>query len=668
MVRILLVDEQKVIREGLKVLLESEADIEIVGAVSNGYAAIGKIEETNPDILFISVKLSEIEGLDVTAIIRNKYPQVKVILFSDKVNEKHLIQALEMGIKGYLLKDTPLKEMVEAIYAVNKGFTHIANTAYEAVIPQIAENLSKLQIEKPDLVLSEIPLNLEASQGKNNPDPENIKSTATQPQANNFSNGEINTVGELQPSETNSEQLFLASANSATATEYSLSPQTEIPPNNRLNRYFSLISLASLGLLAISIGVLSVIFSQRSPEVVIENAIINGKTIPVNSPFKGRLTKVNYVKGASVTEDSIIATIEPLFGERYQPATNQLQEQIELKKQQQIVAQQSLDFLESSLQTLEQELINSSPRQLDTILKSIHLNQIKYQETALKTAKIREDSAKSNYENLQQIYQQKRIEQAQLDSAKNSWDLAKLAIEEISENLANARQEYQLIEEQLAGNKQQENTQVSQKIAGLKQQINSQETSLNLIQTELNNLQNKLIQAIAQATEDRSTAIKSPIAGTIHSQKYQPGEIVESSQPIATIIDCNNLWVEATVDPQITTKINTQEPVLVTIAERNLSLEGKISLIESLNSNQPETEQSSINRAITAQIPPSLTNGNYSRIVVSVPSSVELVNEQQFCSVGQTAQLSFGKEAESLIGQSKSNWLSKILVSKELNK
>ena len=109
MVRILLVDEQKVIREGLRVLLESESDLEIVAAVGNGYAAITKIDETNPDILFISMRLSEIEGLDVLAIIRKKYPQVKIVVFSDGTNEQHLIQSLEMGIKGYLLKDTPME-------------------------------------------------------------------------------------------------------------------------------------------------------------------------------------------------------------------------------------------------------------------------------------------------------------------------------------------------------------------------------------------------------------------------------------------------------------------------------------------------------------------------------------------------------------------------------
>jgi DNA-binding NarL/FixJ family response regulator/multidrug resistance efflux pump len=651
MVRILLVDEQKVIREGLKVLLESESDLEVVAAVGNGYAAIGKIEETLPDILFISVKLSETEGFDVTGIIRNKYPQVKIIVFSDRVNEQHLIQSLEMGVKGYLLKDTPFPEMVEAIYAVDKGFTHIANAAYETVIPQIAQNSSPLKIDKSEIVFSDTAKYRELSEQQS------IQSASTQPQSDTISSYDVKTAHESKSS-----QSFLMSANNEAETNFSLPLKEEITHNNGLNRYFSLISLASLGLLAISIGVMSVIFSQRSPQVVIENAVINGKTVSINSPVKGKLIQVNYVKGASVNENSVIATVEPFFGDRYKLMTNQLQEQIELKKQQQTVAQQSLDFLESSLQTLEQELVNSSPKQLDTLFKGLHFNQIKYQETALKTAQIREDSAKTNYKSLQQMSQKNQISQPQLNSAKNSWDLAKLAIEEITISLENSRQEYKMIEEQMMGNKQQQQNQISQKITGLKQQIDSQKTSLNLFQTELNNLQDKLIIAITEATEDRSLTIKSPISGSIYNQKYREGEVVENSQAIATIIDCDNLWVEATVKPEVTTKINAQEPVLVTIADRNLSLEGKISLIESLNSDQQKNNNSSINKAIATQIPPSLPEGNYSRVVVSVSNSVDLVNKQEFCSVGQIARLSFGKEPESLISKWQSSWLSKILA------
>ncbi|VEP13225.1 hypothetical protein H1P_190024 [Hyella patelloides LEGE 07179] len=659
MVRILLVDEQKVIREGLRVLLESEPDIEIVAAVDNGYAAISKIEEVNPNILFLSIKLSEIEGFDVVAIIRNKYPEVKVIIFSDGVNEQHLIQSLEMGVKGYLLKDTPLQEMVEAIHAVSKGDTHVANTAYENIIPQISQTLSELSTDESEIVFGE------ASEYQELPK-WGILDTPTTPQN---SSDTIANRAAIKPEVNSSE--FKPSPHLLMPVEDELEPPLSLPPEekeedsvekNGLNRYFSAISIASFGLLAISIGVMSVI-SQRSPQVVIENAVINGKTIPINSPIRGKLAKINYPQGASVNAESVVATIEPLLGDRYQPITTQLQEQIELKKQQETVARQSLSFLEVSLQSLEQESVNNPSGKVDTLIRSLHLNQIKYQETALKTAKLREDSAKINYENLQQMSEQNRLSEAQLNSAKNSWNLAKLAIEEITVNLESTRQEYELLKQEITGGKQQLKNQLSQKIARLKQQIENQQISVNLLQEELANLQNELVTAISQAAEIQSIPIKSPITGAVYTHQYSEGEIVESSEAIATIIDCNYLWIEATVNPEIVSKIDTQEPVTVTVADRNLSLTGKISLIESLSSHQQDSYNGSTQRAISTQIPPTVTAGNYSRVVVTVPSSVDLLSGQQYCSVGQTARLSFGEEhEESVVSRWQPQWLSKILT------
>lgn len=659
MVRILLVDEQKVIREGLRVLLESESEIEIVAAVNNGYAAISKIEEVSPDILFLSVKLSEIEGFDVVAIIRNKYPEVKVIIFSDGVNEQHLIQSLEMGVKGYLLKDTPLQEMVEAIHAVSKGYTHVANTAYENIIPQISQTLSELSTDESEIVFGEASEDQELPQW-------GILDTPTTPQ--NSSDALANRAAskpEVNSSEFKPSPHLLMPVEDESEQPLSLPPEEKeeaTAEKNGLNRYFSAITIASFGLLAISIGVMSVI-SQRSPQVVIENAVINGKTIPINSPIRGKLAKINYPKGASVNAESVVATIEPLLGDRYQPITTQLQEQIELKKQQETVARQSLSFLESSLQSLEQESVNNPSKKVDTLIRSLHLNQIKHQETALKTAKLREDSAKINYENLQQMYEQNRVSEAQLNSAKNSWNLAKLAIEEITINLESTRQEYELLKQEIAGGKQQFKNQLSQKNARLKQQIENQQISVNLLQQELANLQNDLVTAISQAAEIQSIPIKSPISGAVYTHQYSEGEIVDSSEAIATIIDCNYLWIEATVDPEIASKIDTQEPVTVTVADRNLSLTGKISLIESLSSHQQDPYNGSTQRAIATQIPPTVTAGNYSRVVVTVPSSVDLLSGQQYCSVGQTARLSFGEEQEeSIVSRWQPQWLSKILA------
>ena len=650
MVRILLVDEQKVIREGLRVLLESESDLKIVAAVSNGYAAIAKIEETNPDILFLSIKLSEIEGLDIIAIIRNKYTQIKIIVFTDKVNEQHLIQSLEMGVRGYLLKDTPLREMVEAIHSVAKGYTHVANTAYESIIPEISQTIAKRNVSKPDLIFEDTYEYRELPQWEIEDYEQKVESI----------NAHATKTAETVSSESQPSQLLLMSTDEE-ESQSSFASEEKSSPKNSLNRYFTAVCLGSVGLFALSIALMSAI-SQRSAQIVIKNAVINGKLIPIDSPIQGKLTKVYYSKGASVDADSVVATIQPLNSDRYEPVTTQIQEQINLKQQQKNVAQQSLSFLESNLQNLEQELIDDSSQQLDTLLSSLQFNQIKHQETALTTAKIREDSARTNYENLQQMYRQNKATPVQLEAAKNSWDLAKLGIQEIEGNLESTRQEYQLLKQQLAGGKQQLNNRITQKIARLNQQIDNQRLAVDLVQKELNNLQSKLSDSIVLATEAQSIDIKSPISGAIYRQQYAEGEIVNNAEAIASVIDCQALWVEATVNPQVTEKINAEEPVTVTLADRDLSLSGKISLIESLNSDRQNHYGDTVQRAIDTQIPPQSETQNYSRVVVSVSSSVDLLEDLQFCSVGQMAQLSFGESRESLVSKWQPRWFSQVSI------
>lgn len=675
MVRILLTDEQKVIREGLRFLLESKPDIEIVAAVSNSYAAISKIESTNPDILFVGIKIAEIEGLDIIGIIRQKYPQLKIIIFSDRTNEQYLFQLLEMGIKGYLLKSTPVEEIVEAIYAVAKGYTHISNGAYDNVPPQISQTLSEQNFpeakivfddisndkELPELEKTEAYTDKEKSSTISSSDRLEIEpvSQQTKQQAAATSNRDEDTnykneypINQKNPQSNpvNSSLIPLDKFSSAKTDSISnsQSPADKTAKVRGFNRYFPLVALASLGLLTVSIGIISLI-NRSSPQLVVENAVVNGKTVEIDSPIKGKVVAVNYPQGASITPESIIATVEPI-GDRL--SSEQLQDRIQLKQQQYTIAQESLAFLENSLNNIGKEALDSSPEKLDNLISSIYLNQIKQQEVSLETAQLRENIAKNSYENLQKL-ESERISQAQLNLAENSWKLAQITTEEIAVNLEIIRQEYQLVKQQISGNNSQFNDLGSQKLSRLQKQISNQKAISNILQKEIDDLETQL--SLAPSKPDQAIAIKSPIAGSIYNQKYLEGEIVDVAETITTIIDCNNLWVEATVKPQVSDRVSPQDSVLVTITDSDLSLQGKISSIESVKSNQLNNVAAT--EAIKTQVPTRLTNADYYKIIVEVSSSSEQLNEQQFCSVGQTAKLSFGENKEPLA----SFWQPKII-------
>jgi DNA-binding NarL/FixJ family response regulator len=151
MIRILLVDDQKLIRQGLKALLELDPEIDVVGSASDGQAAIEQVGILNPEIALIDIRMPGMDGVTATRIISERYPETKVIVLSGYDDEEYLAEALRSGAKGYLLKDTPAEELVNVIRAVHKGYAQIGPGLLEKISGKITgrnggERLSSMPI------------------------------------------------------------------------------------------------------------------------------------------------------------------------------------------------------------------------------------------------------------------------------------------------------------------------------------------------------------------------------------------------------------------------------------------------------------------------------------------------------------------------------------------
>ena len=133
MIRILLVDDQRVIREGLKALLEPESDLQVVGSASNGQIAVEQVEALQPDVVLIDIQMPEMDGVTATRIIAQRFAETKVLVLSGYDDEQHLANALRAGAKGYLLKDTPAAELANAIRSVYKGYAQIGPGLFEKI-------------------------------------------------------------------------------------------------------------------------------------------------------------------------------------------------------------------------------------------------------------------------------------------------------------------------------------------------------------------------------------------------------------------------------------------------------------------------------------------------------------------------------------------------------
>ena len=135
MIRILLVDDQKSIRERLKSLLETEADFEIVGMVDNGYDAIEQVKLLLPDVVLMDMEMPDIDGVLATKIIVHSSIDTKVLVVTSYDSHEYVAKSIYAGAQGYILKGAPAEEIREAIRFVNRGYMQIAPGLFEKFMP-----------------------------------------------------------------------------------------------------------------------------------------------------------------------------------------------------------------------------------------------------------------------------------------------------------------------------------------------------------------------------------------------------------------------------------------------------------------------------------------------------------------------------------------------------
>jgi DNA-binding NarL/FixJ family response regulator len=124
MIRLLLVDDENLIRRGLKALLNLEPDLEIVGEGENGQDAIDKVGALQPDVVLMDIRMPIMDGVAATRQIC-QHSTTKVLVLTTFADEDYVAQALHYGAAGYLLKDTPSDELAQAIRMVHKGYTQL---------------------------------------------------------------------------------------------------------------------------------------------------------------------------------------------------------------------------------------------------------------------------------------------------------------------------------------------------------------------------------------------------------------------------------------------------------------------------------------------------------------------------------------------------------------
>lgn len=152
MIRVLLVDDQSLIRNGVKALLQNEPGLQVVGTADNGRAAIEQIELVQPDVVLIDLYMPIMDGKETTRAIAQRFPTVKVLVLSTANEPQPVMEALCAGAKGYLLKDMLSEDLAESIRLIHRGYTQLA----PGLLEKILEQASRSALLRPEADLPSI--------------------------------------------------------------------------------------------------------------------------------------------------------------------------------------------------------------------------------------------------------------------------------------------------------------------------------------------------------------------------------------------------------------------------------------------------------------------------------------------------------------------------------
>jgi DNA-binding NarL/FixJ family response regulator len=137
-IRIMLVEDHQVVRQGLVALLSTMDELEVVGSVGDGLEAIAAFTSVQPDITLIDLQLPKLGGVETIRRIRTDFPQARFIVLTTFDGDEDIYRALQAGARAYLLKGMPLDELVTTIHAVHNGKLHIPSSVAEKLAQRVS--------------------------------------------------------------------------------------------------------------------------------------------------------------------------------------------------------------------------------------------------------------------------------------------------------------------------------------------------------------------------------------------------------------------------------------------------------------------------------------------------------------------------------------------------
>ena len=148
-IKILIVDDHEMVRNGLSVMMEREEDFTVVGEAKNGLEAVEKAKSLLPDVVLMDLRMPEMDGVEAMRQIRAEQNEIKFLVLTTYDTDEYIFDAIEAGAKGYLLKDASREELFRAVRTVNRGESLIEPGVVSRVLDRLTE-LSRRATHGPD--------------------------------------------------------------------------------------------------------------------------------------------------------------------------------------------------------------------------------------------------------------------------------------------------------------------------------------------------------------------------------------------------------------------------------------------------------------------------------------------------------------------------------------
>jgi DNA-binding NarL/FixJ family response regulator len=148
-IRIVLADDHKLMRSGLRVLLEQQPDLTVVGEASDGRDAVALVASERPDVLVMDIGMPSLNGIEAAAQITQSHPEVSIVMLSMHSDESYVLRALKAGAKGYLLKDSAEADLIRAVHAVAEGKSFFSPAVSKVLLDDYVRKLKRSGTEDP---------------------------------------------------------------------------------------------------------------------------------------------------------------------------------------------------------------------------------------------------------------------------------------------------------------------------------------------------------------------------------------------------------------------------------------------------------------------------------------------------------------------------------------